>query len=124
MKIIISCSCRGEKLRQSGRITGHHISNVSSFFLNFILSLSPFLPLFLRGLYLFSIPPQIAPRSRIMRKCNNNRNALTVINIPPYILPQSPRERHREWFASSGGIHIIIFPLHPILMPIGPSILI
>lgn len=57
----------------------------------------------LSSLYLFSITPQIAPRSCIMWNHNNNHNASTVINIPPYILPQRRRERHWEWFASSEG---------------------
>lgn len=28
---------------------------------------------------------------------------MTVINIPPYVLPQSPEERHAERFPSSDG---------------------
>jgi len=50
-------------------------------------------PAILSGPYLFSIPSPIDPKKLHNVNHDNDRNASTVINIPPRILPQRPGGR-------------------------------
>lgn len=90
------------QVKQPEKVWERKVAGLRKSFFFFCNPLS-FPLIILSSLYLFSIAPQIAPRSCIMWNHNNNHNASTVINIPPYILPQRRRERHWEWFASSEG---------------------